>query len=131
MAQRKQPEPRFSDELIVQLLEGQEHGDDQLLVELDDDRMTCPAALYTATRLNFNSSIAQNLGCGTDEMPFGEIIHTDAQQMTTVPVVFIACDIARDRHSISWASGNGAGGSVAASFTVYVSGSRIIGEDTL
>lgn len=83
------------------------HYDGQQLIELDDGRTSRVDALYTATRLHFNSPLARQLGCAMDDMPFGHVIRTDAQQLTTVPGVFAAGDIARGSHSISWASADG------------------------
>ncbi|HZG67309.1 MAG TPA: hypothetical protein VEZ12_11230 [Herpetosiphonaceae bacterium] len=42
-----------------------------------------------------------------DEGPFGSIIRTDAEKMTTVSGVYAAGDITRSAHNVTWASADG------------------------
>jgi thioredoxin reductase len=85
------------------------HGDGAKLsaIELGDGRMSGMDALYLGPRTRLNSEIARQLGCEMDEGPFGLIIRTDATQMTTVPGVYAAGDIARGSHNVTWASADG------------------------
>ncbi|MGH2355339.1 MAG: NAD(P)/FAD-dependent oxidoreductase [Chloroflexota bacterium] len=85
------------------------HGDGARLssIELADGRMSAVDALYLGPRTRLNSEIAQQLGCAMDEGPFGRIIRTDSQQMTTVPGVYAAGDITRPAHNITWACADG------------------------
>jgi thioredoxin reductase len=64
-------------------------------------------ALYIGPRTHLNSEIAHQLGCDIDEEPFGSIVRTDPQMMTTVPGVFAAGDITRLFHNATWASADG------------------------
>lgn len=92
------------------------HGDGPLLsaIELGDGRMSGVDALFLGPRTRLNSKIAQQLGCQTDEAPFGLIIRTDSQRMTTVPGVYAAGDITRGAHNATWASADGVTAGVAA-----------------
>jgi thioredoxin reductase len=86
------------------------HGEGAQLsaIELIDGRMSGVAALYLAPRTRLNSEIAQQLGCELEEGPFGRIIRTDPQKMTTVPGVYAAGDITRGgAHNVTWASADG------------------------
>ncbi|MCF3947656.1 NAD(P)/FAD-dependent oxidoreductase [Acidiphilium sp. AL] len=85
------------------------HGDGSQLsaIELGDGRMSGVDALFIGTRTRFNSDIARQLGCATDESPFGPIIRTDAAKLTTVPGVYAAGDITRGAHNVTWASADG------------------------
>src|SRR6185503_15397408 len=93
------------------------HGDGMELssIELADGRMSAVAALYLGPRTRLNSNIAQELGCETEEGPFGPIIRTDDAKMTTVPGVFAAGDITRGVHTVTWASAD----SVTAGIAVH------------
>jgi thioredoxin reductase len=86
------------------------HGEGAQLsaIELIDGRMSGVAALYLTPRTRLNSEIAQQLGCELEEGPFGRIIRTDPQKMTTVPGVYAAGDITRGgAHNVTWASADG------------------------
>ena len=76
-------------------------------IELADGRMSAVDALYLGPRTSLNSDIAQQLGCEMDEGPFGSIIRTDAEKMTTVSGVYAAGDITRSAHNVTWASADG------------------------
>jgi thioredoxin reductase len=64
-------------------------------------------ALFLGPRNHLNSDIAHQLGCELEEGPFGHIIRTDPQKMTTVPGVYAAGDITRGAHNLTWASADG------------------------
>jgi thioredoxin reductase len=65
-------------------------------------------ALYLGPRTRLNSQIARQLGCETEEGPFGSFVRTDAAKMTTVSGVYAAGDIARPAaHSVTLASADG------------------------
>ena len=91
------------------------HGDGPQLsaIELADGRMSGVDALFLGPRSRLNSGIAQQLGCAMDEAPFGPIIRTDPQKMTTVPGVYAAGDITRGAHSVTWACADGVMAAVA------------------
>jgi thioredoxin reductase len=89
-------------------------GDSLSAVELAGGRMRDIDALFVGLRSHMNSDIAGQLGCAMDEAPFGQIIRTDGLQMTSVPNVFAAGDIARGAHSIAFASADGVMAGVAA-----------------
>jgi thioredoxin reductase len=92
------------------------HGDGTELreIEFTDGRMSQVDALYIGPPTRLNSGIAEQLGCEVDQGPFGPVIRTDDDRMTTVPGVFAAGDIARARHSVTWASADGVTAGVAA-----------------
>ena len=85
------------------------HGDGPRLtaIELADGRMSDADALYLAPRTRLNSEIAEQLGCDMEEGPFGRIIRTDSQKMTTMPGVYAAGDITRGSHNVTWACADG------------------------
>ena len=85
------------------------HGDGPRLtaIELADGRMSDADALYLAPRTRLNSEIAEQLGCDMEEGPFGRIIRTDSQKLTTVPGVYAAGDITRGSHNVTWACADG------------------------
>lgn len=85
------------------------HGESARLsaIELADGRMSGADALFLGPRNHLNSEIAQQLGCEMDEAPFGRIIRTDSQKLTTVPGVYAAGDITRGAHNVTWASADG------------------------
>ena len=64
-------------------------------------------ALYVGPRTRLNSDIAQQLGCGLREGRFGDVIQTDDTRQTSLPGVYAAGDIARDAHTVTWASADG------------------------
>ena len=64
-------------------------------------------ALFTASRTRMASPLAEQLGCGLDDGPFGPVIRTDAWKETTVPGVYAAGDVARAPHNATWASADG------------------------
>lgn len=76
-------------------------------LRLNDDREIGIDALFVASRLRFNSSIAERLGCAIDEGPMGPVIRTDDSRQTTVPGVYAAGDIARPMHNATWAAADG------------------------
>ncbi len=76
-------------------------------VELSDGRTRDLDALYVGPRTRLNSGIAQQLGCELDEGPYGPMIRTDQQKLTTVPGVYAAGDITRATHNVTWACADG------------------------
>jgi thioredoxin reductase len=92
------------------------HGDGARLatIELGDGRLSNLDALYIGPRTHLNSEIARQLGCALDDGPFGDVIRTDGTQMTTVPGVYAAGDIARAAHNVTWASNDGVMAGMAA-----------------
>ena len=85
------------------------HGDGSRLssIELEDGRLSAADALYVGPPTRLNSQIAQQLGCELDDAPFGPIIRTDAEKMTTVPGVYAAGDITRGAHTVTFAAADG------------------------
>lgn len=82
-------------------------GDALSGARLVDGRTIAVDALYVAPRSRLNSPLAERLGCALDEGPFGPVIRTDANKLTTVAGVYAAGDIARAPHSVSWAVADG------------------------
>jgi thioredoxin reductase len=82
-------------------------GADLTSIELIDGRISGIDALYLGPRTRLNSAIANQLGCDMEEGPYGVIVRTDAQKMTTMPGVFAAGDITRSAHNLTWASADG------------------------
>ena len=80
---------------------------DMGIIELADGRTCGVDALYLGPRTRLNSDIAEALGCEMEEGPFGQIIRTDPQKMTTVPHVYAAGDITRGAHNVTWATADG------------------------
>lgn len=74
---------------------------------LKDGRDAMIDALYLAPRSRLNSPIAEQLGCIMDDGPFGLVIRTDVNKLTTVSGVYAAGDIARAPHNASWAAADG------------------------
>lgn len=91
------------------------HGEGARLssVELADGRTPAVDALYVGARTRLNSGIAQQLGCELVGGPFGDIIRTDDNRMTTIPGVYAAGDITRGAHNVTWASADGVTAGVA------------------
>ncbi|WP_443970860.1 NAD(P)/FAD-dependent oxidoreductase [Sphingobium sp. CR28] len=77
------------------------------VAELEDGRTRPIEALYVAPQSCLASPIAEQLGAAIDDGPMGPVIRTDADQMTTVPGVYAAGDIARAPHTVSWAVADG------------------------
>jgi thioredoxin reductase len=74
---------------------------------LEDGRVVELDALYTASRTRMASGIAEQLGCAFDAGMLGPVIRVDGMQMTTVPGVYAAGDIARQMHNATFASADG------------------------
>ncbi|HEX7817061.1 NAD(P)/FAD-dependent oxidoreductase [Dyella sp.] len=85
------------------------HGEGTQLtgIELEEGRIQGLDALYTGSHMQFNSDIAEQLGCELDELSLGSIIRTDESRQTTVPGVYAAGDIVRGAHSVTWACADG------------------------
>ncbi|MET4730731.1 thioredoxin reductase [Lysobacter enzymogenes] len=84
-------------------------GEEQALsaLRLADGREASVDALFVASRVRFNSALAEQLGCVIDEGPMGPFIRTDDSRQTTVPGVYAAGDIARAMHNATWAAADG------------------------
>jgi thioredoxin reductase len=84
-------------------------GEEQALsaLRLADGREAAVDALFVASRVRFNSALAEQLGCAIDEGPMGPFIRTDDSRQTTVPGVYAAGDIARAMHNATWAAADG------------------------
>jgi thioredoxin reductase len=89
----------------IQSLEGSET--DLSGVRLEDGRLVALDALFIAARTRMASEIAEQLGCAFDAGMMGPVIRVDGRQMTTVPGVFAAGDIARQMHNATFASADG------------------------
>ncbi|WP_299309972.1 NAD(P)/FAD-dependent oxidoreductase [uncultured Croceicoccus sp.] len=74
---------------------------------LGDGREVAIDALFLAPGSRLNSPIAERLGCALDNGPFGPIVRTDADRLTSVAGVYAAGDIARAPHNATWASADG------------------------
>jgi len=77
-------------------------------IRLEDGRLLTFAGLFTATRTEPSTPLAEHLGCALEETPLGRQIKTDAAKETTIPGAFACGDAARAPHSVSLAVGDGA-----------------------
>lgn len=76
-------------------------------IALEDGRHRQVEALYIAPQSCLSSPLAEQLGVAIEDSPFGPLIGTDENKMTSVPGVYAAGDIARAPHSVSWAVADG------------------------
>ena len=84
-----------------------EHDDGQLRAVVTAAGSVPLDALFTHPPAKFSTNIGVELGCETKEGGLGPFFATDNLQMTTVPGVFAAGDIARPAPSISYAVADG------------------------
>ncbi|MDF3907423.1 NAD(P)/FAD-dependent oxidoreductase [Paracoccus sp. AS002] len=77
-------------------------------IELRDGRGLPFAGLFTATRTEPASALAEMAGCTLIETPMGRQIMTGDGKETSVPGIFACGDVARTPHSVSLAVGDGA-----------------------
>lgn len=77
-------------------------------VELADGRVLSFAGLFTASRTDPSSPLAQQLGCRMEAGPLGQFIWTDEMKQTSVPGVIACGDAARAAGSVAFAVGDGA-----------------------
>lgn len=96
---------------VIAALEGE--GRSLSEVRLVDGRVIPLDALYLVPRTEFQSSLAEQLGCAIDDGPLGKVIRTDENKLTTVPAVYAAGDIARVPHNATWASADGVTAGIA------------------
>jgi thioredoxin reductase len=61
-------------------------------VTLSDGRSVAIQAAFTAPRAHMASGLAEKLGCGFDDGPFGPLIRTNEQKQTTIAGVYAAGD---------------------------------------
>jgi thioredoxin reductase len=87
-------------------------------VRLADGREAPIEALYIGAPTRLNSTLAEQLGCVTEDGPLGKIIRTDAMKQTTVPDVWAAGDITRGFHNVSFAVSDGVMAGTAAHRTL-------------
>ncbi|EAS49151.1 putative FAD-dependent pyridine nucleotide-disulphide oxidoreductase [Aurantimonas manganoxydans SI85-9A1] len=80
---------------------------------LGDGREVAMDALFIAAPTRLNSDLADRLGCAIDGGPFGSLIRTNADKLTSVPGIYAAGDIARAQHSVTWAASDGVTAGVA------------------
>jgi thioredoxin reductase len=77
-------------------------------VRLADGRLLEFAGIFTAARNAPSTPLAEALGCGLTETPFGMHILTRPDKQTTIPGVFACGDAGMVPHSLSLAIGDGA-----------------------
>lgn len=77
-------------------------------VTLRDGRTLSFIGLFTATRTEPATSLAESAGCQLMETPMGRQIRTADSKETDVPGIFACGDAARAPHSVSLAVGDGA-----------------------
>lgn len=101
---------------VVAGLEGK--GTALSAVRLADGQQRDIEALYISPVSHFSSPLAEQLGLTVTEEVLGPMIRTDDDRMTSVAGVYAAGDIARTRHSVSWAVADGVTAGVAAHRTL-------------
>ncbi len=72
------------------------------------------AALYLAPQSRFSSPLPEQLGLEVGDEMLGPAVRTDENQMSSIKGVYAAGDIARSRHSVSWAVADGVTAGVSA-----------------
>ena len=77
-------------------------------VELRDGRALPFAGLFTATRTEPTSPLAEATGCQLAETPMGRQLMSSDTKETSLPGIFACGDVARAPHSVSLAVGDGA-----------------------
>lgn len=91
-----------------------ERIDETATVVLSDGRRIEMDGLFTLSRTQVNGTLAEQLGCATEESPLGTFLRTDEMKATTVPGVFACGDAARMAGSIAFAVADGAQAGVSA-----------------
>ncbi|WP_417661898.1 NAD(P)/FAD-dependent oxidoreductase [Pseudomonas sp.] len=76
-------------------------------LQLEEGRHSSIDALYIHAHTKLSSSLAEQLGCALEDGPFGPLVRTDANKLTSVPGVYAAGDIARAPHNATWAAADG------------------------
>lgn len=76
-------------------------------IVMRDGRVIAQDGLFTLTRVEVASPIAQALGCEFEDGPLGRTIKTDAMKATTVPGVYACGDAARQGGSLPLVVGDG------------------------
>lgn len=76
-------------------------------IVMQDGRVIPQDGLFTLTRVEVASPIAQALGCEFEDGPLGRTIKTDAMKATTVPGVYACGDAARQGGSLPLVVGDG------------------------
>lgn len=76
-------------------------------IVMRDGRVIAQDGLFTLTRVEVASPIAQALGCEFEDGPLGRTIKTDAMKVTTVPGVYACGDAARQGGSLPLVVGDG------------------------
>lgn len=85
-----------------------ERIEEEATVLMTDGRRLIFAGLFTAARISPATAVAENLGCGLEELPMGVRIRRNEMMETTVPGAFACGDVAQFPHSVSLAVGDGA-----------------------
>lgn len=75
---------------------------------LADGRRLAFAGFFTAPRCTPSTSLAEDMGCETEETPMGIQIRTDAGKETSIKGAYACGDVGRAPHSVSLAVGDGA-----------------------
>lgn len=88
-------------------------GTDLAAVRLANGRAVRIEALYVTPTSRLGSPLALALGCAVEEETTGQMLHTGPDNITTVPGVHAAGDIACAIHSISRAVADGAAAGAA------------------
>lgn len=76
-------------------------------VRLRDGRFVPLRALFLASTIAPNGPLVQALGCELESIPFGQIVRTNAQKLTSRPGVHAAGDVAIMRSNIMLAAADG------------------------
>lgn len=100
------------EDAVVVAVEGD--GDTISYLRLADGRQIHTRVVYVAPKTAFGHTLAQQLGCELEQGPLGAYLKTDAMQLSSVPGLFAAGDMASPMHNAMLAAAAGVKAGAAA-----------------